>query len=274
MKRRVVVLGWILAACGEPGPMGPPGPPGERGEQGEPGPAGEPGAPGEPGPAGPPGVPGERGLPGADGEDGIDVANVVGGVAEDAEALVIVQCTEDGSSFQLGSGTKTSSGTVLTAEHVVHDARVCDIFSEEPIELLGTSRSFEQRGARDQVELEVAWTDEGEAITGLTPVHGVRPEVGAFVVVVGHPGVGASIFLEHVYSTGFVTAADPAETLERLGYGEYWADGYATDAVAWHGNSGGPVFDEHGAWIGMLVGSFNGDRHNLGPDLSLVIPLY
>lgn len=276
MKRGVgILVGWLAIGCaGDPGPMGPSGPQGEPGETGERGPAGEPGAPGEPGSAGPAGPEGAPGAAGEDGEDAIDVVNVVGGVAEHAEALVIVQCTVDGQSYQLGSGTKTSDGGVLTAEHVVADAQVCDIFSEEPIRLLGSSRSFVQRGVQDQIELDVVWTEEGEEIPGLEPQLGVRPPVGAFVVVVGHPGVGANIFREHVYTTGFVTVADPAETLRQVGYGEYWAEGYATDAVAWHGNSGGPVFDESGAWIGMLVGSFNGDSHNLGPDLSLVIPLY
>ena len=115
--------------------------------------------------------------------------------------------------------------------------------------------------------------DSGDAIEGLVPDLGVQPEVGAFVVVVGHPGVGASIFLEHQYTTGYVTSADPGSTLDNLGWGRYWEHGYATDAVAWHGNSGGPVFDEDGVWIGILVGAFNGSERNEGPDLSLVIPL-
>jgi S1-C subfamily serine protease len=93
------------------------------------------------------------------------------------------------------------------------------------------------------------------------------------VIVVGHPGVGASIFLEHQYTTGFVTSADPGDTLQNLGWGSYWERGYATDAVAWHGNSGGPVFDEDGTWIGILVGAFNGSARNEGPDLTLVLPL-
>lgn len=270
MKRGAPVFVCVFAmACGgTPGPMGPAGPQGEQGEQGEQGPQGE------AGPVGPQGEQGLRGLAGDDGRDAIDVANIVGDVAEDADALVIVQCTNDGESYQLGSGAKTRDGTVLTAHHVAGDMASCDIFSEQPITLLGSMTSIAQRDDRDQVELAVAWTEEGEQIEGLVPRWNVRPDVGEFVVVVGHPGVGANIFLEHSYTTGYVTAADPAETLRQLGYGDYWAEGYATDAVAWHGNSGGPVFDENGAWIGMLVGSFNGDRHNLGPDLTLVIPLY
>jgi S1-C subfamily serine protease len=253
--------------------MGPAGPEGEPGETGATGEQGEPGAPGEKGDPGDPGMMGLQGLRGDDGDDGVDVVNVVGRIAEKADSLVIVQCSPDGETFRLGSGTKTSRGTVITADHVIDDMTSCDIFSEAPITLLGTATTFIQEGDRDQAELEVTWTEAGEDIPGLVPALGVQPEVGAFVVVVGHPGVGASIFLEHQYTTGYVTAADPSDTLENLGWGQYWNRGYATDAVAWHGNSGGPVFDQDGTWIGILVGAFNGSRENEGPDLSLVLPL-
>jgi len=255
------------------GPMGPQGLQGEPGETGAQGDAGLQGPQGEKGEKGDPGTPGAQGLPGEAGENGVDVVNVVGRIAEKADSLVIVQCSEDGESFRLGSGTKTSRGTVITAEHVIKDMSSCDIFSEAPITLLGTAHDFVQEGARDQAELQVTWTDDGEEIPGLVPQIGVQPEVGTFVVVVGHPGVGASIFLEHQYTTGYVTSADPSDTLENLGWGDYWERGYATDAVVWHGNSGGPVFDQDGTWIGILVGAFNGSSRNEGPDLSLVLPI-
>jgi S1-C subfamily serine protease len=253
--------------------MGPPGPPGETGETGAPGADGAPGERGAPGETGERGDMGLQGLRGEPGDEGVDVVNAVGRIAEKADALVIVQCSEDRENFRLGSGTKTVSGTVITAQHVVDDMTSCDIFSEAPITLLGTTTQFTQAGERDQAELLVTWTEEGEAIEGLVPELGIQPEVGTFVVVVGHPGVGASIFLEHQYTTGYVTSADPGETLTHLGWGDYWERGYATDAVAWHGNSGGPVFDADGVWIGILVGAFNGSSKNEGPDLSLVLPL-
>jgi S1-C subfamily serine protease len=240
---------------------------GATGADGAQGPQGERGLPGEQGQTG------LQGLPGAAVDNALDVPNVVGRIAEKADALVIVQCTEDGENYRLGSGTKTASGTVITAQHVVDGMTSCDLFSEAPITLLGSASEFTQQGERDQVELDVTWTDEGEAISGLTPQLGVQPEVGDFVVVVGHPGVGSSVFLEHQYTTGYVTSANPSETLEELGWGTFWEHGYATDAVAWHGNSGGPVFDVNGDWIGILVGAFNGSRQNEGPDLSLVLPL-
>jgi S1-C subfamily serine protease len=252
--------------------MGPMGLPGERGEPGEPGRDGAQGIQGERGEVGAPGERGAPGLVGLNGVDALDVTNVIGLVAESAEALVIIQCTRDGDSFRLGSGTKTEQGTVLTAEHVVSGMTSCDVLSEAPITTLGTATAFTQAGDRDQVELTMAWSDAGEEVVGLVPQFGVQPEVGDFVLVVGHPGVGGSIFLEHQYTTGYVSSADPEGTLRALGFGDYWSGGYATDAVAWHGNSGGPVFDDQGNWIGMLVGAFNGGARNEGPDLTLVIP--
>ena len=53
----------------------------------------------------------------------------------------------------------------------------------------------------------------------------------------------------------------------------YWQSSWSTDAVAWHGNSGGPVFNA-GEWVGILVGGFNGGPDNAGPDLSIVLPLF
>jgi hypothetical protein len=182
--------------------MGPPGEPGETGAPGEEGAQGERGEKGDSGDRGDMGL---QGLRGEGGEDGVDVLNVVGRIAERADSLVIVQCSEDRENFRLGSGTKTVSGTVITADHVIDDMTTCDIFSEAPITLLGTARDFEQDGERDQAELEVTWTEEGEAVEGLVPELGVQPEVGTFVVVVGHPGVGASI-------TGTVVALSSIRT--------------------------------------------------------------
>src|SRR5688572_2736914 len=98
---------------------------------------GEPGKDGAVGLQGPKGDPGEAGMVTNDGSDptltldgnaggyGVDVANLVGKIAEHAEAFVIVQCTTDGETFSFGSGTKTDSGTVITADHVVDDHTTC-----------------------------------------------------------------------------------------------------------------------------------------------------
>jgi S1-C subfamily serine protease len=249
-----------------------------NGLDGAPGPAGRDGVdgtPGAPGPAGPTGSPGESGRAGT---DALNATAVVEGVARSASAFVIVECTSDGTTFQDGSGTKTDAGTVITAQHVVADQSTCRVYSEAPVTLLGTATAMNQIGTEDQAELTMRWTRAGDEIAGLSPNPGVSPEVGDFVVVVGHPGLYDGIALEHQYTTGLVTAVDLQATLAEVpaleGHDQSWKGGWSTDAVSWHGNSGGPVFNENAEWIGILVGAFNGASDNEGPDLSVVIPLF
>jgi S1-C subfamily serine protease len=277
VRRVVAALSVLVLACGCEGPPGPMGPPGIQGEPGHDGAVGLQGPAGEPGAVAQSSDDGEepQGSLTLDGNTGrgVDVVNLVGEIAEHSAAFVIVQCTSDGESFSFGTGTKTDSGTVLTADHVVDDNPTCDVFSESPVQHLGSVEDFAQQGSRDQMELVVDWNDVGEAIVGVEPVIDARPALGEFVVVVGHPGVGSNLSLEHQYTTGFVTSADAAATLANLSRATYWSEGYTTDAVAWHGNSGGPVFNDAGEWIGLLVGSFNGAADNTGPDLTVAIPI-
>ena len=242
---------------------------GAPGAQGTPGERGNDGADGEPGLAGPAGAPGESAP---------SPPNIVAGVAAKAAAIVIVECT-DGDKTGDGSGTKTDRGTVITAMHVVDDMTSCNVFSQAPVAFLGTMTRATQRGSRDQVELSMDWTTDGSRIAGVTPTLRVVPAIGDLVTVVGHPGVYDGLSLEHQYTTGFVTATDLTATLASVptlvnaGLTTRWAQSWSTDAVAWHGNSGGPVFDAAGNWIGILVGAFNGSSDNEGPDLSIVLPL-
>jgi len=239
---------------------------------------GAPGAPGSQGERGADGADGVRGATGPAGAPGKSPPNVVAGVAKRAAAIVIVECT-DGDEIGDGSGTKTDTGTVITAMHVVDDMTSCKVYSQAPVVLLGTMTLATQRGTRDEAELSMNWTADGSSIPGVTPSLGVVPAIGDLVTVVGHPGVYDGLALEHQYTTGFVTATDLTATLASVptlvnaGLATRWAQSWSTDAVAWHGNSGGPVFDAAGNWIGILVGAFNGARNNQGPDLSVVLPL-
>ena len=235
------------------------------------------GAPGLPGLPGEPGAPGARGPTGATGSSARRTSDIVAGVAAKASAIVIVECT-DGVSYGDGSGTKTSGGTVLTAQHVVDDLPDCSIYSESPVALLGTVTAYAQRAGRDEVELSVEWTAAGATIPGVSRQLSTVPSIGDLITVVGHPGLYDGLVLEHQYTTGFVTATNLQATFAAVpalsGRAVTWAQGWSTDAVAWHGNSGGPVFDADGNWIGVLVGGFNGTRDNEGPNLSVVLPLF
>jgi len=126
----------------------------------------------------------------------------------------------------------------------------------------------------------MSWTVDAAGLPGLTPAPNALPAIGALVTVVGHPGLYDGLSLEHQYTTGLVTATDLSGTLASVpafanaGMQTLWASGWSTDAVAWHGNSGGPVFDANGNWIGVLVGAFNGGPDNQGPDLSVALALF
>jgi hypothetical protein len=248
-----------------------------NGADGRDGVPGEPGTQGERGAEGATGARGARGPTGATGLSAVSTSEIVGGIAANASAIVIVECT-DGVSFGDGSGTKTNSGTVITALHVVDDMTSCRIYSESPVALLGTMTDQAQRAGRDQVELTVDWSSSAENIVGLKPRLRVVPAIGELVTVVGHPGLYDGLALEHQYTTGFVTATHLQGTFATVpalaGWADVWEQGWSTDAVAWHGNSGGPVFDADGNWIGILVGAFNGGADNMGPDLSVVLPLF
>jgi S1-C subfamily serine protease len=262
--------GLVLVLDGEDQPAicnGTDGAPGADGRDGVDGAQGRDGATGTRGLAG---TTGERGAPGI---SAADPSAMVEAIASSASAILIVTCT-DGAVFSTGSGTKTTTGTVITAEHVTNAMTSCSVYSEAPVTLLGDATLISQRGARDQVELSISWNATGDSVQGLAPQLNVAPTIGDLVAVVGHPDLGGSLALELQYTTGLVTAANLDSTFATTLSAAYWQSSWSTDAVAWHGNSGGPVFNAAGQWVGILVGGFNGGPDNLGPDLSIVLPLF
>jgi hypothetical protein len=232
---------------------------------------------GAPGEIGATGATGARGPIGAAGQDAQNVADVLALIRPKNSSVLLVECT-DGTTFSQASGTKTTAGTVITAEHVVRGVTSCDLFSAAPVTLVGSMLSSAQRGERDEVEMQVEWTSQGAVLRGLEPKLQTHPQVGDLVTVVGYPGLYDGVVFEHQFTTGFVTAASLATTLASVptleGKDVAWESAWSTDAVSWHGNSGGPVFDADSNWIGLLVGTFNGGPDQEGPDISVVLPLF
>jgi len=223
------------------------------------------------------GATGATGATGSAGKDAQNVADVLALIRRKSSSVILVECT-DGTSFSDASGTKTTAGTVITAEHVVQGMTGCELYSAAPLTLLGSMVSSAQKGERDEAQLQVEWTPEGALLPGLEPKLQTTPQIGDLVTVVGYPGVYDGLAFEHQYTTGFVTSTNLATTLANVpaleGTEVAWESAWSTDAVSWHGNSGGPVFDVDGDWIGVLVGGFNGNADQQGPDISVVLPLF
>jgi len=259
----------VATVCnGENGRDGAEGPQGGQGIQG---------IPGTDGTDGSNGAVGAVGATGAPGGDALTPSSIISTIASRASSVVLLVCSDGVGSFA-GSGTKTNSNTLLTAMHVIDGMTTCTVYSEAPVTDLGNVTTFLQHGQADLVELEVAWTPAGAAIDGIAPTLGAQPAIGDLVTVVGHPSLYDGLALELQYTSGFVTATNLSATVANVpalaDRAVLWAQAWSTDAVAWHGNSGGPVFDDQGSWIGILVGGFNGDADNTGPDLSVVLPLF
>lgn len=234
---------------------------GDRGERGEPGAMGATGA---------------TGATGMAGQNAQEVADVLSLVRPKNSSIVIIDCTDGAGSR--GTGTKTAAGTVLTAQHVVEGMSNCELFSASPNMLLGSMLSSATRGQRDQAEMQVTWTTSGEILRGLEPTLQTTPQLGDLVTIVGFPDVYDGIVYEHQFTAGFVTSTSLSTTFANVpafeGSDVEWESAWSTDAIVWHGNSGGPVFDAAGNWIGMAVGTFNGGPEQQGPDISVVLPLF
>jgi S1-C subfamily serine protease len=100
---------------------------------------------------------------------------------------------------------------------------------------------------------------------GIEPVWDYSPALGELTLTVGFP----ASFFDPQFSTGFVTAASLATTMELFGRSVEWSLAFATDAATASGASGGPVFDHQGRWVGLHVGAST----DPGLELSIQIPL-
>lgn len=239
---------------------------GETGPAGAIGRTGANGAPGDVGPQGSTGgngAPGAAGLNGKDAEDFQALSNLI---APFAESLVgIGCCNTDFSVCSGGSGVKLASDRVYTAKHVIANMSSCSIFDGQDSHLLSTSAVF------------FVFTDDLAYIQVTVPgpvvplLSKYSPTLGEPLVVVGQPGEFGIQAFENQYTFGHVTATDLSLTFAAVSIVD-WPRAFSTDAVAFHGNSGGAVFNKTGVAVGLLVGGFNGADTNTGPDTSIVLP--
>lgn len=218
---------------------------------------------------GQPGIPGEQGPEGAPGEQGQDLegfGSIVDKILPYDNSLVgLLCCTADETVCGSGSGYKFNSEYYLTASHVLNSMSYCSVWNQDGL-LVGISTVLVPNAN------DYGWVQFTSSDPAVPSIRGYVPILGERLVVVGHPGVYNTISWENQYTYGYVTSVNPDETLLEVG-GNDWINAFITDAVSWHGNSGGAVFNQNGFVVGLLVGGYNGADVNAGPDLGVVIPI-
>ena len=134
-----------------------------------------------------------------------------------------------------GSGVHTGNRFIVTAAHVVRGQKEVKVKSSTGTEALA----------------DVLWLNEAQDIALLRAreLSGVdvsrlscgNPEIGQHISAVGNPGP-----LEFITAYGRVSSD--------MKHGERWADFYIAAMAVAPGMSGGPVFNERGHVVGIVVG--------------------
>lgn len=142
-----------------------------------------------------------------------------------AFSSVVVVNTFDG----VGAGVVVGSGLVLTANHVVDK-------SDRAVISVNEHRLHGSVIRRDMVD-DLALVEVGELPSKALPISASRPGLGTEVYAVGAPGGVFSV-------TKGIVSGYPTEGNVRY---------VQTDAAVNPGNSGGPLLDEAGTIVGLVV---------------------
>jgi S1-C subfamily serine protease len=217
------------------------------GAQGPQGPAGQDGAPGIQGVTGPQGPQGPQGLKGTDGTTTKSLIDALGKIVD--PAVYLITCgTSIGSGFgidiTLNSEAKAKGyvGVVATNYHVVKNCLNANVLvTQNNRNLGGYAFSWD-------IKNDIALVYSLGSVTTLAPAP-IKPSRGDTVVAFGAP-----YGLEGSVSIGIVSNFD--------------SDSVVTDAAIDSGNSGGPLVNTSGQFIGMntwgWVGA-QGSSHALTP---------
>jgi hypothetical protein len=265
---RALVVGLaFFTACA--GPAGPPGPAGAgemgavgttgatgamgvmgvMGTMGTIGPAtGVMGAMGIPGAAGPAGPAGQTGATGASGSAG--ARELVARALPFRGSILDIECDTAAGSTR-GTGTKTTNGLIVTAFHVVNGCTASAFVAEGGVQVGGGGSFFQPVAGRDLAIIQgITWSPAGAALAGVPALEGVHPSIGDPTLLVSYPG---AITNDLQFTVATVADDDVVSSLEPA-LRTFWSSAFSADVSTEHGSSGGPVFNQAGQWVGILVG--------------------
>lgn len=134
----------------------------------------------------------------------------------------------------LGSGVSIGNGFIVTAAHVVGDAKEVGIKERDGVEttadVLWVNRVYDIALLRSPLKIPAADLSCRTA------------RVGDAITAIGNP-----LGLEFISTAGKIAG-------EARQFGDTWKSAFVTDLTVIMGNSGGPAFDEYGKLIGIVVG--------------------
>jgi S1-C subfamily serine protease len=140
-----------------------------------------------------------------------------------------------------GSGVIFDGG-ILTAAHVVGDAKEVTAWtkggSKFVAEVMWINRTYDIAFLKFNAIPLVDGDNPGMARLNCDD----EPSIGQHVMAIGNPGI-----LEFIHSWGRVSAIS-------ADHSPYWKLAFISTVGIAPGNSGGPVFDEQGRIIGIVVG--------------------
>ncbi|MCE9553984.1 MAG: trypsin-like peptidase domain-containing protein [Planctomycetes bacterium] len=172
------------------------------------------------------------------GKDAASTKEIVRGMSD---AVVVVSAGDSvGTGFFVGS-----KGHLVTCYHVLQSGSPTNIIYRTP----GTDgqsvvkTEAELIRADQRRDLALLKIKSKEPLPTVTLALGEEPESGEGTVVIGNPGVGRDV-LSHSVTTGVVSSKE--RMISRLPY-------IQTSAAVNPGNSGGPMFNERGQVIGVVV---------------------
>ena len=202
----------------------------------------------------------------ADGVDSLEELYQVGTAIRTVfgPSVVSIQCYLGGVLQGHGTGTKTTSGTIITAHHVVDSCDAAYYYHNNT--LVGSGGLWTQYGSIDAVEIgSINWTAYGSSLAGVTPTFNMVPTaVGMTVYCLSYP---ADVVRDVQLSIGQVVDDNVTDSLSSP-YDTYWYNAFTADYVATGGSSGAPVFSRDGTWMFIHVGGYSANL-----DLDYVLPL-